>query len=304
MHRKYFILIILGALTPNQTYTSPLLSIHTYNESSKKTIIDYGKMRYSNKEKFNQQSGTLATSKEENLSSDETVIMVPVEDIINIYYTTDTTRNVKAQEHSRLVPVVGKKRCGFCSCGEKRVEPETHTEIVEAKYAQRTITIHIQYSKYSNLDSVSHTRILSESDRTLFYKNQFQPKETLKFYLVRNTEYHSNNFEEKKTQAENLCRIIMQLKGMNAEVMRNYIHSHAKENTLISSLPIRYPNPQELQQIMNQSCLGVIGDKYEEREHSVETRQDFGTHVPVPVTTIVVKSLEMKTKDDLAKENT
>jgi hypothetical protein len=92
-----------------------MLSIHTYRQSSKKTGVDYAAAQFSNRKKFDQQLGPLATSKEEHLSSDETVVMIPVEDVIDIYYTSDVTRSVKAMEHSRLVPVVAEQGCcGGC----------------------------------------------------------------------------------------------------------------------------------------------------------------------------------------------
>ncbi|CAF1492171.1 unnamed protein product, partial [Rotaria sordida] len=266
-----YVFIYPGILTPNQTYTSPMLSIHTYRQSSKKTEIDYAEAQFSNKKKFDRQLGSLATSKEEHLSSDETVIMIPVEDVINIYYTSDVKKSVKADEHSRLVPVVAEKGC--CGgCCKKSPPPARQTEIVEAKNAQRVITIHLQYSKYSNLDTISNARILPESDRAQFYKSQFRPNEELKFYLVRNAEYDSANFDQRKVQAENLCRIIMQLKGMNSGVIGNSVRLLTKENVPVPAVPICYPSPQELQQILNQQYLGIFGDAHQERLHSIQTQ--------------------------------
>jgi hypothetical protein len=159
--------ILLGVLTPNQTYTCPMLSIHTYHQSSKKTAVGYAAAQFSNKKKFDRKLGPVTTSKEEHLFAGETVVMIPVEDVINVYYTSDVNRSVKAQEHSRVVPVVAKKGC-FCRCFKKASKPLRQTEIFEQKDAQRIITIHLQYSKYSNLDTVSNARILPESDRAQF----------------------------------------------------------------------------------------------------------------------------------------
>ncbi len=125
----YRIPILLGIPTPNQTYTCPMLSIHTYHHSSKKTAVDYAAAQFSNKKKFNRRLGPLATSKEEQLSSDETVVMIPVEDVINIYYTSDVKKRIKAEEHSRLVPVVAQKGC--CGgCCKKAPKPVRQTEIL------------------------------------------------------------------------------------------------------------------------------------------------------------------------------
>ncbi|CAF1633165.1 unnamed protein product [Didymodactylos carnosus] len=278
-----------------------MLSIHTYRQSSKKTAIDYAAAQFSNKKKFDRQLDPLATSKEEELSSDETVVMIPVEDVINIYYTSDIKKSVKAEEHSRLVPVVAEKGC--CGdCCKKAQEPVRQTEIIEEKNAQRVITIHLQYSKYSNLDTVSNARILPESDRAEFYKNQFQPNTELKFYLVRNAEYDSANFDQKKVQAENLCRIIMQLKGMNGGVTGSSLRLLTKENVVVPAA-ISYPSPQELQQILNLPYSGIFGDLHQERLHSIQTQHDFGTHVAVPITTTVLASIEMRPTDTAAAKN-
>jgi len=289
----YRILIVLGVLTANQTYTCPVLSIHTYYQSSKKTEIDYAEAQFSNKKKYDRQLGPLATSKEEQLSSDETVTMIPVEDIISAYYTSDVKKSVKAEEHSRLVPVVAQKGC--CGgCCKKAPEPVRQTEILEEKNAQRVITIHLQYSKYSNLDTVSNARILPESDRALFYNSKFQPNTGLKFHLVHNTEYDSANFEQKKMQAETLCRTIIQLKGMNSGSAGNSQSLLTKENVAVPAAVISYPSPPELQQILNQPNYGIFGDLHQERLHSIQTQQDFGTHVPTPITRTVVASIEMR----------
>ncbi|CAF1602841.1 unnamed protein product, partial [Didymodactylos carnosus] len=41
--------------------------------------------------------GPVSTSKEENMSADEEVIIIPVEDILSIKYTSDIKKHVKAQ---------------------------------------------------------------------------------------------------------------------------------------------------------------------------------------------------------------
>ncbi|CAF3542308.1 unnamed protein product [Rotaria socialis] len=295
--------IFLGVSKSNETYTCPMLSIHTYRQSSEKTAVGYAEAQFSNKKKFDEKVGPLVTSKEEHLSSDETTIMIPVEDIINIYYTSGIKKSVKAQEHSRLVPVVEENGCcGCCGCCKKAPKPKRQIDIIEEKSAERVITVHIQYSKYSNLDTVSNARILSESDRLQFYKNQFQPNTELKFYLVRNAEYDSVNFNEKRVQAENLCRIIMQLKGINGGGAVSSERLHPKEGEVLpaAAATISYPSPQDLQQILNQSYYGIFGDVHQERLHSIETKQDFGTHVPVPTTTTVLASIEARPTDKKA----
>ncbi|CAF4334539.1 unnamed protein product [Rotaria magnacalcarata] len=60
-----------------------------------------------------------AASQEEHLSSDETAFVIPVEDVIHIYYTTDVKKSAKAEPHLRLVPVVEKKGCCGRCCKKK-----------------------------------------------------------------------------------------------------------------------------------------------------------------------------------------
>ncbi|CAF1190937.1 unnamed protein product [Adineta ricciae] len=210
-------------------------------------------MQLSNKKQYDKQLHSLVKTKEENFSLDEMVTMIPVEDIISIHYTTDLKKSTKLKENTQQVPVVDQQGC--CCCAAPK--PEHQTEMTTENHVHRMITIYLQYSKHSNLDTVSNARILSESDRQQFYKDHLQPAMEKKFYLVNNIEYDSTNFEEKKLQAESLCRIITQLKGMNVG---------------IPSTSISYPNPQEFQKILAQSHSSVFGDISQERVHSVQTQ--------------------------------
>ena len=210
-------------------------------------------MQLSNKKQYDKQLHSLGKIKEENFSLDEMVTMIPVEDVISIHYTIDLKKSTKLKENMRQVPVVGQKGC--CCCAAPK--PEHQTEMTTENHAQRMITIYLQYSKHSNLDTVSNARILSESDRQQFYKDHFQSATEKKFYLVNNEKYDSKNFEQKKLQAESLCRIIIQMKGMNVGV------------PLTS---ISYPNPQELQEILAQPHSSVFGDISQERVHAVQAQ--------------------------------
>ncbi|CAF0840286.1 unnamed protein product [Adineta ricciae] len=181
------------------------------------------------------------------------VTMIPVEDIISIHYTVDLKKSTKLKENMRQVPVVDQQGC--CCCAVPK--PEHQTEMTTENHVQRMITIHLQYSKHSNLDTVSNARILSGDDRQQFYKDHFQPATEKKFYLVNNIEHDSKDFEQKKLQAESLCRIITQMKGMNVGV---------------PSTSISYPNPQEFQEILSQPHSSVFGDISQERVHSVQAQ--------------------------------
>lgn len=268
-----YVFIYPGISTPNRAYTCPILSIHTYRQSEERTTVDYAETQLTNKKKFDQQLGSLSAAKHENLSSDETVVMVPIEDVINIYYTCDVKKSVKAEERSHLVPATAETGC-FGGCCKKNSRPERRIEFYEQKNAQRVITVHLQYSKYSNLNTVSNVRLLPESERAQFYKDQFHPNTELTFYLVNNNEFEATNFEQKRMHAENLCRIIIQLKGMSGSVLGNNQRPHTAENIEAPVVSISYPSPQELQQMTSQPYFGIFGDIREERLHSVPIQHD------------------------------
>lgn len=249
MNKVYVYTILVGTLTSNENYSSPILSIHTYHMSSNKTMVDYGEAQFSNK-RVDPNIGSLAASNEEHLSWEETTVMIPIGDIISIYYTLDVKKSAIAAIHSRPVPVTPGNGCCGCCTEDPPPPPAPVPKHAEAKCAQRVITMYIQYSKYSNLNTVSHAHILPEQARAEFYKEKFQPNELLTFYLVRNAEYDTNNFSQKKMQAEHLCRIVMQLKAIN-------VASKC------------YPSPQELEKMLQQSHFSVFGDIKEDRLYSM-----------------------------------
>ena len=132
-------------------------------------------------------------------------------------------------------------RC-WCCRKKKLVDIIKRTDTVAEQRARRVMTISIDYSKYSNLDSASNARLLSTEQQLAYYKDNFKPDTKLKFYLVNNTEVDSSNFELKKKQAETLCRTVMQLKAM-----RNF-----------------YPSEDELEKILDQSLKRTFGDIFYE----------------------------------------
>ncbi|CAF1520241.1 unnamed protein product, partial [Didymodactylos carnosus] len=88
-------------------------------------------------------------------------------------------------------------------------------------------------------------------DQVAFYKEKLQ-YETLIFYFVNNQEFDHVNFNQRKQQAETLCRAVTQLKQMK---------SH-------------YPSPKDLEQILSQQSLGIFGDEHVEQQSSILARQN------------------------------
>ncbi|CAF2045924.1 unnamed protein product [Rotaria magnacalcarata] len=248
--------ILLGVLTKIDTYTCPRLSIHSYHRSSEKTAVRYADTQFSNKKKFYGKLGPLAASQEEHLSSDETAFVIPVEDVIHIYYTTDVKKSAKAEPHLRLVPVVEKKGCCGRCCKKK----------LRKQYAKlKSLKRRMQNGLLQYIFSIqSTTNWIQYQMHVYFLHRIFRIRSMIPLILMR------------KKQADYLCRIIMQLKGIN------------------SANAISYPSPQELLQILNQSYYGIFGDLYQERLHSIQAQQAFRTHVPAPTTTRITAEIAMR----------
>ncbi|CAF0767757.1 unnamed protein product [Adineta steineri] len=133
--------------------------------------------------------------------------------------------------------------CRCWCCRKKRlVRLIKRTNTKAARQAERVITMTIQYSKYSNLDTASHTRLLSNQHQLEYFKAKFQPDAELEFYLINDTEFEPMNFDVKKNEAEVLCRTVMQLKGMKN----------------------RYPSADELDKILDQPQQRIFGTIFHE----------------------------------------
>ncbi|UJR11462.1 hypothetical protein I4U23_015641 [Adineta vaga] len=152
---------------------------------------------------------------------------------------------------ARDIPIPESPSC--CSCCRSRRKKKLFKRIKQTKttdrHVERTITMIIEYSKYSNLDSATNTRLLSNEDQLAYYRTQFNPKSELKFYLLKETQIDPKNFDLTKTYAEILCRTVMQLKGMKNS----------------------YPSDYELQIILTQNRLGTFGNAYNEPSLQVST---------------------------------
>ena len=174
------------------------------------------------------------------------------QDTTTILVDGDPNRRNSYREEDLPVPKLKEGCCTqFCNrfrcwCCRKRmlVRLIKKTATTAEQEAKRVITITIQYSKYSNLDSATHTRLISDEQRKNHYDSKFKPDEELKFHLVSNTEFDRTNFELRRKEAEILCRTVMQLKGM-----RNH-----------------YPSENELEKILALPYKKTFGDVYDEPE--------------------------------------
>lgn len=180
----------------------------------------------------------------------------------------DQQRNQKRQTFDEELPIP-RDNGGCCDClrcwccRKKRLTKLVRTtEVLTEQDVGRVITISIEYSKYSNPDSATNVRLQSWEDQAIYYKQICQPRTDLKFNLVDNTETDPKNFEVKRQQAEALCRIVMQLKGMQNN----------------------YPSEKELDSILDQPLKRTYGDVYIEApmqlQFDVKTQQPLSTSRP------------------------
>jgi hypothetical protein len=90
-----------------------VLSIHTYTQASEKLAFVYAAARFPNTNINDQRAGRLISSQEERLFSNEAVVVIPIENVTNVYYTVGVKRSVKTNKISRLAPRVA-ARTGCC----------------------------------------------------------------------------------------------------------------------------------------------------------------------------------------------
>ncbi|CAF0845426.1 unnamed protein product [Adineta steineri] len=312
--RYGFINFYPGVRTADNSYTCPMLAVHLYRQGKFNVNIAQDNRTVTFAGRNNQQTyeGEKQFVSNYNASTEEEVIMVPLEDVMHISYKADVKKGILSdikshvtpvhelsenccdrccasianccrkirdccccrccQEENRVVPLVQntltiitadpnrnedyveedlplprvkenccRRCCDPCRCWccrkKRLVRLIKKTNTKAARQAERVITMTIQYSKYSNLDSASHTRLLSNQDQLDYFKAKFQPDAELKFYLINNTEFEPMNFDVKKNEAEVLCRAVMQLKGMKN----------------------RYPSEDELNKILDQPQQRIFG---------------------------------------------
>jgi hypothetical protein len=147
-----------------------------------------------------------------------------------------------------------------CLCCRKRVLVDLikRTDISTGQQAQRMITISIDYSKYSHLESASNARLLSRQEQEAYYRERFEPDTKLEFYLINDTEFDPSNFELKRQQAEGLCRTVMHLKAMTGN----------------------YPSENELDSILDQPLQRTYGDPYIEPKLQLPSNQQAQLQLP------------------------
>ena len=245
---QYYLYIFFdekGVHTGGNFYTSPVLSLHTYYKSATSAQIDMAggtvNTIYPRRSK-NYKPDMLYRSKEAGLSLDEQVQLIVVEDIISISYRTDITKNVKTEIKSTSVQ--NGQGCSSCCswwCCCKPDKKHQHA-IAENKAADRVIVVTVEYVRHSNLHTSSHIRILADDDRVAFFRDRMNV-DILQFYLYSSKEFDHSKFDERRRQAETLCRLVVQLKQMGLT---------------------QYPSEAQLAQIVHRNHIELFGDESHE----------------------------------------
>lgn len=165
--------------------------------------------------------------------------------ITTIVNQDNRNRHITVEEEQLPVPrnneICDCLRC-WCCRKKKLLRLVKRTETVAEQRAQRVVMMTIEYSKYSNLDSASNARLLSQEQQATYYKDKFEPNSNLEFYLISNTDIDATNFNERKREAEVITRTVLHLKAL-----RNH-----------------YPSETELERILNQTKQRTFGDVHEE----------------------------------------
>ncbi|CAF1021376.1 unnamed protein product [Adineta ricciae] len=311
-----FIKFYSGVRTVENTYTCPILSFHLYRHAQHRArrAQDNRTMFLDNNNRVSIRQDEQQASQSEQNQGEEDVMMVPLEDIINVSFKAEFTKNIDADVKTTIEPTYERSenccdRCAapiisccrktrdICCCishGQTKIAPRVETTIFvingqpnttyreedlplpevregccthctnkcrcwccrrnilvkltkkihskAERKAERVITMTVEYVKYSNIDTPSHVRLLTGQEQANFYKDKFHVEKELKFYLVNNNEFDPTNFDMKKEQAEALCRMIKQLKGMRS----------------------KYPSETDLSEILNQSHLRTFGQVFAE----------------------------------------
>lgn len=175
-------------------------------------------------------TGPIRGSERRRIEVEEDVIVIPVESILSIRYSSEVKKDQTQFRRVRLpTPRVVHRSCCqklgqwchrtfCCCCGENsdmqvHNSPEQIITTISNQEAVRKILITIEYVRYSNIHTPSHIRAMSTADQGAFYKENLC-RDTVQFYLLDNRDFEQGDFDSKRLQASTLCRLVTQLKSM------------------------------------------------------------------------------------------
>ncbi len=223
--------------TVDNIYTSPVIEIHVWRKSTTQTAVNEATMTQrvalggmqTARDNADRHLGPSRGAERRRIELEEVVIVIPIESIISINYSSEIKkgeteyRNVRLETPPPPIQISCNKRCSrwccttFCCRDDttKKIQPkpEEIITIISNQEAERKILITIEYLRYSNIDTPSHIRVLSPADQVAFFKEHLHT-DTLTFYLLDNLDFEQDDFDLKRMQASTLCRLVTQLKTM------------------------------------------------------------------------------------------
>lgn len=244
----------LAIAASKTSYASPIIAVHTYHLSTKAMNMQVGKAKFNPKKTKLSDIKSGVVDDDRTVSGDETVIFIPVEDILHIYYKCEFYKRSKRTPDFSQVSQVN-----CCSCFGKS---EDQTPIIEDRYAERVVQVHMTYAKYSNVHTISNFRDPNKNLSSEFYRNTVEPVENLTFYLANNQIYEEEYFEKVKTEADALCHFVIQSKGLIARAMQQ--NNAKKEGSQANQELVALHGPQDMAALIQPPNFLLIGKKYDE----------------------------------------
>jgi hypothetical protein len=243
-------------------YTSPVLAIHTWNESIQNTSMHHGRLgltggsggTWLDRNKSSTQLTEAGKTEEKKTDLDADIHIIPVEDIIKVKVSTEIK---KAIEQNKVVRVKTpppedlsctdnvkkcciRNVCCWC-CKETKAAPVHVVSMSEKAEADRKIVVTIEYLRHSLIHTPSSVQVQAEDKQHAFYHKHLEV-DSLKFYFLHNAEYDGEDYKKQLDESEALARVVMQLKAMIDQ----------------------YPDPAQLQQLIFLEYSHVFGFQYTE----------------------------------------
>lgn len=238
----------------DNTYTCPVLEIHTWTKyTSKVSVPDVYKIQgvtvgriQTKQDIVNRPPGSSLGSHQYKVDLEEKIIIIPVESILSIKYSSELKKEETESRHIRRnIPSSSIKysccekfrRCcqrTFCCRRDSKKQIYAKSEQIittnSNQKAERKILITLEYARYSNIDTPSHLRVTSTAFQTNFYDQHFHV-DSLEFYLLDNNEFEKTDFDLKRMQGSILCCLVTQLKAMigrypDEETLEEIINTH------------------------------------------------------------------------------
>ncbi|CAF0845460.1 unnamed protein product [Adineta steineri] len=249
--RYGFIKFYPGVCTSDNSYTCPMLAVHLYRHRkyNANKSQDSRTVAYAGRNHQQTHQGEKQFISTQNASAEEEVIMVPLEDVIQISYRADVKKDIQADIKSHVTPVheLSENGCDRCCapivncCRKTRDCCCCQGEMKVAPLVQNTRTI-TDADPNRNEDYVEEDLPLPKVEKSCCNSCRcWCCRKKILVRLIKKTNTKAAQQAE-RSEAEVLCRTVMQLKGMKN----------------------RYPSAGELDKILDQCEQRIFGTIFHE----------------------------------------